>query len=130
MDGADLMLLVDTSATATPNYKLVACQRGFTYNGQRSEIDVSCKNEDVSRVLGGRLKETISLESLYAPTDEAYLALKGAMDAGTKIKIAEQEDGVTKRKGSAFITSMSKSAPLDGGVTFSASLTIDGAFAL
>lgn len=130
MDGSDLMLLVDTSITETPSYKLVACQRGFTYNGQRSEIDVSCKNEDVSRVLGGRLKETITLESLYAPTNDAYLALVGAMEAGTKIKIAEQEVGVTKRKGSAYITSMSKSAPIEGGVTFSASLTIDGAFAL
>lgn len=130
MDGSDLMLLVDTSATETPTYVLVACQRGFTYNGSRSEIDMSCKNEDVTRVAGGRLKETISLEALYAPTDAAYLKLKEAMDAGKKIKIAEQEEGVTKRKGSAYITSMSKSAPVDGGVTFSASLTIDGAFAV
>lgn len=130
MDGSDLMLLVDTSDTATPNYKLAACQKGFTYTGQRSEIDVSCKNEDVTRVLGGRLKETITLESLYAPDDAAYLALKGAMEAGTKIKIAEQEVGVTKRKGSAYITTLSKAAPMEGGVTFSANLTIDGAFAL
>ena len=121
---------MDTSTTTTPSSKLVTCQRGFTYNGQRSEIDVSCKNEDVSRVMGGRLKETITLESLYAPTDAAYLALVGAMEAGTKIKIAEQETLVTKRKGSAFITSMSKSAPIDGGVTFSATLVSDGALEL
>ncbi len=130
MDGSDLMLMVDTSATETPNYVLVACQRGFTYSGSRSEIDVSCKNEDVTRVIGGRMKETLTLESLYAPSDAAYQKLMTAFLAGTKVKVAEQEEGVTKRKGYAYIISMSKAAPMDGGVTFSANLTIDGAFAV
>ncbi len=120
MNGSDLMLMVGGA--------LVACQRGYTWNAQRSEIDMSCKNEDVSRVAVGRLKETLSLESLYAPTDAAYLALVAAFQANTLVTVTEEEEGDGVRSASALITSISKSAPLDGGVTFSASLTISGAW--
>lgn len=124
MNGSDLMLMVDVASTPT----LVACQRGYTWNAQRSEIDMSCKNEDVSRVSVGRLKETLSLESLYAPSDTAYQALVTAFNANTLITVTEEEEGDEVRSASALITSISKSAPIEGGVTFSANLTISGAW--
>lgn len=124
MNGSDLMLMVNVGSTPT----LVACQRNYTWNAARSEIDMSCKNEDVSRVIVGRLKETLTLESLYAPTDTAYLALVAAFQANTLITVTEEEEGDPVRSASALITSISKAAPMDGGVTFSANLTISGAW--
>ncbi len=124
MDGSDLMLMANVGGTAT----LVACQRNYSWSGSRSEIDMSCKNEDVSRVAVGRLKETLTLESLYAPTDTAYLALVTAFNNNVLIKVTEQENGVATRYANALITSISKAAPMDGGVTFSANLTVDGAW--
>lgn len=126
MNGTDVLLLVNTGTPAVPVYEAVGSQRDVTFDETTEEIDASSKDSRAMRVLPGRYGATLSLDALYVPTDDAYLALRSAMRDGELILVARENDGVTEETADALITSLSESFPDQGEGTISISLTIDG----
>jgi TP901-1 family phage major tail protein len=128
INGSDVLLLVNTGTELVPAYEVVGCQRDVTFEETTEEIDVSCKDQREKRVLPGRYSASISLDALYVPSDDAYLALKAAKRNGELILVAREYDGATEETANALITSMSEAFPDQGEATISISLTIDGAW--
>lgn len=126
MNGSDILLLVNTGTELVPAYEAVGSQRNVSFQESTAEIDVSSKDGRAKRVLPGRYSSSLSLEALYVPTDDAYLALRSAMRDGDLILVAVENDGVTEETATALITDMSKSFPDQGEGTISIDLIIDG----
>ena len=101
-------------------------QRDVTFDETTAEIDVSSKDSRAMRVLPGRYGATLSLDSLYVPTDTAYQALLAAMRNGTFVEVVAIEEGVVLESADAIVTKLSKSGPDQGEATVSISLRIDG----
>lgn len=125
MNGTDLLILANVGTAETPSYMVVGCQRDATIEEASGTIDVSCKESRAQRVLAGRYSGTLSLDALYIPDDEAYLALRTANRAGDLILIARQEFGVVTETFEAKIDSLSQSFPDQGEATVAASFTIN-----
>lgn len=125
MNGTDVVLLVNTGTELLPVYEVVGSQRDVTFELTTAEIDVSSKDSRTTRVIGGRDKQTLSLEGLYVPTNDAYLALEAAREDGELILVAKQVDGVTVATAHALITSLSQNFPDQDAATVSISMTID-----
>lgn len=125
MNGSDLLILANIGTPEVPSYMVVGCQRDATIDEASGTIDVSCKESRAQRVLPGRFSQTISLDALYIPDDEAFMALKAANRAGDMILIARQEQGVVVETMNAKIDSLSESFPDQGEATVSASFTVD-----
>lgn len=130
MNGADVLLLVNTGSEVSPVYEAVASQRDVSFEETTEEIDVSSKDSRAGRVLPGRYGASVSLEHLYVEDDDAYLALRAAMRNGTLIKIRRQELGVETEEADALITSLGTAAPDQGVMVVSAELAIDGEWSL
>ena len=126
MNGTDVLLLVNTGTPSVPSYEAVGSQRDVTFDETTEEIDVSSKDGRAKRVLAGRYGSTVSLDALYVPTDDAYLALRDAMRDGDLILVALENDGVTEETADALVTSLSRNFPDQAEGTVSISLTIDG----
>jgi len=126
MNGADVLLLVNTGTLNSPTWTAVGSQRGVTFEETNEEIDVSSKDSRAGRVIAGRYGATLSLDALYVPNDAAYLALKTALRAGELIKIRREELGTATEEADALITSMSEEAPDQEGATISIEMTVDG----
>jgi TP901-1 family phage major tail protein len=126
MNGSDILLLVNTGTELVPAYEAVGSQRDVSLQESTAEIDVSSKDGRAKRVLPGRYSSSLSLDALYVPTDDAYLALRSAMRDGELILVAVENDGVTEETATALITNMSTSFPDQGEGTISIDLTIDG----
>ncbi len=130
MNGADVLLLVNTGTDEAPVYEAVGSQRGATFEENTAEIDVSSKTGGrAMRVVAGRYDATVTLDGLYVPDDNAYQALKAAERAGTLIKIRRQEEDADLEEASALITQISEAAPDQDAATISISLRISGAWA-
>lgn len=126
MNGVDVMLLVNTGVPAVPVYEAVGQQRDVTFNETTAEIDASNKNDGRGfRVLPGRYKATLSLDSLYIDDDAGYLALQAAMRDGELILVARELEGAAIETAEAVITSLSETFPDQDVGTVSCSLTID-----
>lgn len=126
MNGADILLLVNTGTEETPVYEAVGSQRDGSVDEATATIDVSSKDGRAQRVLPGRYSSTLSLDALYVPSDTAYLALKGANRQGEMILVARQVNGVVIETALAKIDSMSESYPDQAEATISISMTVDG----
>ena len=126
MNGTDVLLLVNVGTEAAPNYKVVGSQRGLTRVENTAEIDVSSKEERPKRVLGGRYDSTMTLDALYVPDDDCYLALQSANRNADLILVRKSEDDVQVEEATALITSMSESYPDQEAATITVSLRIDG----
>jgi TP901-1 family phage major tail protein len=128
-NGADVLLLVNTGTDQAPTYTVVGSQRNLSRQEANEEIDVSSKASRARRVLAGRYSSSLSLEALYVPSDQAYLALRDAMRNGDLIKIRIEDDSVAVEEADALITSMSEEYPDQAECTISCDLTIDGEWA-
>jgi len=127
MNGTDIMLLVNTGTAAVPVYEALGSQRDVTFDEETAEIDASNKNDGrAKRVLPGRYSAGLSLDALYVPTNDAYLALQAAMRDGELILVAREDDGVTQETADALITSLSEGFPDQDAGTISIDLVIDG----
>jgi len=128
-NGANVLLLVNTGTDQAPTYTVVGSQRNLSREETTEEIDVSSKDSRAKRVLAGRYSSSLSLEALYVPSDQAYLALRDTMRNGDLIKIRIEDDSVAVEEADALITSMSEEYPDQAEATISCDLTIDGEWA-
>lgn len=126
LNGADVLLYVNLGTDDDPNWAVVGSQRDVTFDESTDEIDVSSKDSRARRVLAGRYGATVSLDALYVPSDEAYLALQSAMRTGSQITIQRQESGAAVEYADAVVTGLSHGMPDQGEATVSIDLTIDG----
>jgi predicted secreted protein len=128
MNGADVLLYVNTGTDLAPNYEVIGSQRDFTLNETTAEIDVSSKDQREMRVLPGRYDSTITLGALYVPTDNAYLTLLSAMRNGTAITVRISEEGADVEEADAIVTALNRAGPDQDATTISVTLRIDGAW--
>lgn len=128
INGTDVLLLVNTGTTLVPVYTVVGSQRRLTRVENSAEIDVSSKEQREMRVLAGRYDSTMTLDALYVPDDDCYLALQSANRNGDLILVRKSEDGVQVEEATALVTSISESYPDQDAATISVSLRIDGAW--
>lgn len=128
-NGADILLMVNVGTEAMPQYLAVGSQRDFSREETTEEIDVSSKDGRAKRVIAGRYSSTISLEALYVPTDEGYLALRDAMRNGDLIKVRISDENTPTEEADALITSLSEEYPDQAEATVACDLTIDGEWA-
>jgi len=128
MNGTDILLLVNTGTPGSPVYEAVASQRNFGQTENTALRDASSKDAREAANEPGRYSATLSLESLYVPTDNGYLALQTAMRDGDKILVIRQEDGVSIEAATAVITSLAIAGPDQETATVTAELALDGAF--
>lgn len=125
MNGTDVLLLANTGTPSVPAYTAVGSQRDATIEESNETIDVSSKDSRNQRILPGRYSSTLSLDALYVPDDDAYLALKTAQRAGELILVAKEVDGTVTETANANIDTISESFPDQGEATISISMTID-----
>lgn len=125
-NGSMLLIYANVGSVDTPSYMKVGCQRDATIEESSDTIDVSCKDSRAQRVLPGRYSATVSLDTLYVPDDQAYLALKTANRNGHLVLLLREEDGVPVEEFTAKVDSLSESFPDQGEAVVSASFTVDG----
>lgn len=128
MNGSDVLLLVNTGTDAAPVWTAVGSQRNVEFPESVEPVDVSSKDSPNRRVIGGRYQASVTLESLYVPSDLAFIKLKTACRSRQLIKIRRQEAGTDIEEASALITELSPSFPDQAEATVSISLEIDGAW--
>lgn len=126
MNGADILLFVNTGTNVSPTWTAVGSQRGVTFEETSAAIDMSSKDSRWGRVIAGRAGATLTMDGLYVPSDGAYLALQTAQRAGDLIRVRAQEEGAYLEEAYAHIDSMSKEGPDQDAAVISISLTIDG----
>ena len=125
MNGKDVLILVDTDGAGA--FAAIASQTNASVSESNDVIDESSKDARERKVSAGRYEATYSFESLFIETDTAFQALRSAMRNGTKIKLREQELGVSKEEVNAVITDMTRDFPDQDNVTISLEAAVDGA---
>ena len=125
MNGADILLLVNTGTDQSPTWTAVGSQRGCTFEETNEEIDMSSKDSRAYRVIAGRYSAKLSMDALYIPNDAAFLALNAALRDGDLIQVRREELGVATEEAPALITSMSTEAPDQDGTVLAIELTLD-----
>jgi len=126
LNGADVLLYVNTGTDGDPTWTVVGSQRDVTFDESTEEIDVSSKDSRLKRVLPGRYGATVTLDALYVPDDGAYLALLAAMRDGDLIQIEREESDAALEYADALVTGLSHRLPDQAEATISVDLTIDG----
>jgi TP901-1 family phage major tail protein len=122
INGSDILLYVDDGSGPT----LVGSQRDVTFDESNESVDFSSKDSRAKRVRPGRYASTISLDSLYVPTDAGYLALQSSLRNGTSIIVVNEEDGVYIESATGYVMALSRTGPDQGESTVSATIEIDG----
>lgn len=122
MDGAEVVLLVNTGSESSPNYQPVAEQTGLTHENSRNMIDATSKDNDHEKFLYGKQNGTISLESLYVPNDAAAQALKNAEKNAEKIIVLREEEGSQIEKATCLVESFEDDWPDNDSSTTSIEL--------
>ena len=118
-NGSDVLIYVYIDGVKTP----VGSQKEASIEETSEEIDISTKDSRAKRVIPGRYSSTISLDSLYIPSDDAYAELKDAMRNGTAVIVATETEYAN-----AIVTSLSESYPDQDTATVSISLSVNGAW--
>ena len=126
MQGADVLIYVNTGTGETAEWTKVAGQRDATIDRTGTTIDMNSKdNSGWEMAEAGRNSWSISCDALYAPEDSGVAALKDAWRSRKKVKVQVQEKGTATEEGDAIITSLSTSHP--DGDNSTMSVTLEGA---
>jgi len=128
MNGADILILINTGTDESPQFEPAGCQRDGSIEESTASIDVSCKGNRKRRVLPGRYSSTLSLDGLYVPDDDAFQAMRTAMRDGELVLVAREELGVVVETAYAVIVTMSQTFPDQDAAVISASFDIDDAW--
>lgn len=126
MNGADVLILVNTGTPLIPAYEAVGSQRDCSITENTANRDSSSKDSRAQRVDPGRYSSTLTLEALYIPTDDGYGALLAAMRDGEKILIRVEQEGVEIEEAEAVINTLTRNHPDQETSTFTADFTVDG----
>lgn len=128
LNGADVLLYVNTGTTEAPDFTALAGQRGATRDRNAATIDISHKLDKYERFIPGRLSSTMSFDGLWVPDDAAYAALEAAYDDQQTIVARLVQDGEPWKEADGFLTSISESYPDQEAATISANFQVSGAW--
>ncbi|MGA9723306.1 MAG: phage tail tube protein [Candidatus Binatus sp.] len=104
-NGSAILVLVQTASG--PNvYTSVASQMGAKFSRKGKTIDVSDKSIVDNQYLPGDRDSTITLDSIYVPTDAGVQALKASFDTGATLIVERQENGVVTEYATCFVSSI------------------------
>ena len=126
VNGADVLVLVNTGTEQAPVWTVVGSQRNATVDEATETIDISSKEQRARRIIPGRYSSTLNLDGLYVPDDTAYGLLQSAMRNGTLIQVMIQRENEQIESASGVVTSLNREYPDQGESTVSATIEIDG----
>jgi TP901-1 family phage major tail protein len=128
VNGMKVKLFVEDAATG----KVLAGQKNATLNRSAETIDATSKDTDGfwTESLQGFKSWSIDCDGAFVTDDEAYAILEEAFVAGENVNVFLQMPSGTKYKGNATITDFPIEAPYDDIVTYSVSLTGNGALVI
>lgn len=134
MNGSIVMIAIDTSATATPDYEIIPCQMTGEYTLEAETFDTSCKDTGDATNLPGRRSRTMSVESNPAAWPEIVTSpttvdqiLRKAAETGQQVGVAILVSATELEEGTATITSYSVSFPDQDKVSIAIELAVSGA---
>ena len=138
INGARVILLVDTSPTSGNEFVVVGGQAGLSFNDTTAEIDLSDK---ISGRLGertpGRATASVSLELNYKMDDPAQLAIKQAYRERRDVLVqrfhrntAETMDGIAVEEARGIITDLSETHPDQDKSTMSLEVSLNNDWAV
>lgn len=112
MDGRQILVLVpvDDGAGGT-EYKPVAEQTSVSWENTHNLIDASNKDSGHTQWIYGKEDDTVSLEALYVPDDEAFQALKEAKKNRQNVILRRSEKGTEVEEAEALIETISVEGP-------------------
>lgn len=129
LSGNDISIYIRT-ATGPDVYKLLVCAKDSSVSESRDVIE--SKNKCGTTRKAGTKSWEMSFEGDYETTptsdERSYDDMKTIYDAGTLTHFAFQDSAGTSLKlhGDGYITKLDISAPLDGIVSFSMTISGDG----
>lgn len=107
---------------------LIGCLTSATFNSQRTEIDVTCKDNGGARqiILGG-LQASVDFEGMFNPSSSYTLDDLVAIHInGTQVNIKMGDNTNLTAFALAYLTNLTWTGPLNAGTTFSGTFTITG----
>lgn len=125
-NGSGVLILVE-DPNAAGTYLTVGSQRESSLDENVEPVDASSKDAPERAVEYGRYSATISLESIYVPSDSAFQAFESAQRNRNKVVLRRSEDGTNIEDFTAIVGALSRSFPDQGEATVSATFEVDGA---
>jgi hypothetical protein len=93
-NGTDVILLANIGTDVAPNYVVVGSQTDVKFDEKNATIDLSNKQSGrFKEWIPGRWEGTVTLDHLYVPQEQGFLALRNASRNGTMIRVMRQEFG-------------------------------------
>jgi len=127
-NGSAVLILVQTSVGPPAVYTAVASQMGAKFSRKMKAIDISDKSIVDNQYIPGDRESTITLDSIYVPTDVGIAALRAARDSGGTIVVERQENGVVLEYASAFVSQMDEDFQRSAASKFNVTLQVTGAW--
>ncbi|HUW13079.1 MAG TPA: phage tail tube protein [Anaerolineae bacterium] len=117
-NGTDILVEIDGD--------LVGSQQDVTFDESNDIIEFTSKDQRAVGVEAGHYRANVTLTALYVPSDPAQLALRTALQLGSKVTLIRIENGATLESCQAVVEGMPTSAPDAAPATISISLRVDG----
>lgn len=112
MDGAQVLVLVPVDdGTGTMEYKPVAEQTSLSVENTHNLIEATSKDSTHTKWLYGKEDDTMSLEALYVPDDQAMKAIRDAKKNREMVILRRSENGTEVEEAEALIETMSYEWP-------------------
>lgn len=115
----------------------IGSQRGASFDSSADMLDISDKTSNDAKFIAGKNTDTVSCSSLYVQADTAQAALRTAYNAGSSVTLKWHEastdgtdgTGSTLLTATAFVSSLSVSAPEHGPAETEVSFQVSGGWA-
>jgi len=123
VNGNDILVYVEGQA--------IGCLTSNEFSSTNNEIDVTCKDDDGARkVLPGGNQSSISFEGFFNPASsygfhDLIAVHKNRTRVWVKMVLDDDPDSLAVTA-YAYLNTLTWSAPLNAGSTFSGEFTIDG----
>lgn len=111
INGADVLLRVNTGTDVSPTYETVASQRNVSFERTAGQIDVSSKDSDNEQILLGRKMYRVRLDGLWVPGSAQQAAIKSAFEDKTTVKVRRRYAGSDIEEADAYILGITESFP-------------------
>jgi len=117
--GYDVIILVDGTA--------VGGERGVNITRRHTTLDTTSKADYPDRTkTAGWNDSSLTLEGVYVNGEAGYVALLAAYEGQSSVTLSEQESDTVIYTATAYITEITKNAPLDGETTFTIGFDVSG----
>lgn len=123
VDGNEIGVLIGST--------LMGYQKGLSISRNADMLDVSTKADDDAVFLPSKRTMTVDCDAFYVSGDGAYGDLVTAYEAGSAVTVVWTDNAnagspTTVKTGSAYVSSLSLSAPAHGPAEISISLQVSG----